>query len=87
MEFVGRRGEGGVVEPVTRKHARTLRSKKWRGWLWLVADGKCQICGAELGDDWEADHVIPWCKEQRTNPFEMQAVCRDCNRKKGSKIG
>ncbi len=64
---------------------RTLRSKRDRALLWYAADGKCQRCGEPLGDDWEADHIVPWKVTRRTNLFEMQALCADCNRKKGTK--
>lgn len=68
-----------------QKHNRTLRKQKFRDLLWLAADGKCQICGCDLGDNWEADHIVPWKETQRTNLFEMQALCKTCNRKKGAK--
>ncbi len=65
---------------------RTLRSKKLRVLLWHAADGKCQSCGGALGDDWQADHVVPWKVTHRTNVHEMQALCADCNRKKGARM-
>lgn len=63
---------------------RTLRSRKQRALLWFAADGRCQACGAALGDDWQADHVIPWKLTRRTNVHEMQALCAGCNQKKGA---
>jgi 5-methylcytosine-specific restriction endonuclease McrA len=65
--------------------ARTLRSKKLRALLWQAAGGKCQDCGGDLGDDWQADHIVPWAVSQRTNVHEMQALCRDCNLRKGAR--
>jgi 5-methylcytosine-specific restriction endonuclease McrA len=65
--------------------SRTLRSKKQRWLLYMTAGGKCQRCGAELGEDWEPDHIEAWSKTHRTNVFEHQALCRRCNRQKGSK--
>lgn len=64
--------------------ARTLRSKRLRAALYIAADGKCQICGCELPDDWHADHIVPYSKTGRTNVHEMQALCPTCNQKKGS---
>jgi hypothetical protein len=65
---------------------RTLRSKRLRAALWMAADGKCQICGCELDPkDWHADHIKPWSVTHRTNPYEMQATCPECNREKGAK--
>ena len=63
--------------------SRTLRSKKLRTMLWLAADGKCQLCGCELPDDWHADHVVPWSVKQETNVHDMQALCPKCNLTKG----
>jgi len=65
---------------------RTLRSKKLRQFLYERAGGKCQKCGEILGDDWHADHVVPWSVNKRTNVFEMQAVCPACNLKKANKM-
>jgi superfamily II DNA or RNA helicase len=64
---------------------RTLRSERRRARLWRSQDGRCAECGALLGDDWEADHIIPWRLTHRTNIHEMQALCRVCNRKAGGK--
>lgn len=69
---------------MTRTEQRTLRSKRQRALLWYAADGKCQRCGESLGDDWEADHIVPWVRTKRTNVHEMQALCATCNRKKGT---
>jgi hypothetical protein len=66
--------------------ARCLTSQKQREILWLVAGGKCQMCGRPLPDDWHADHIIPWSILQDTNLFKMQALCPDCNRRKGCKM-
>jgi superfamily II DNA or RNA helicase len=65
---------------------RTLRSKSQRALLWYAANGFCQQCGAPLGDDWEADHIVPWVVTKRTNVHEMQALCKRCNRRKGARM-
>ena len=66
---------------------RTLTSKRLRAMLWLAADGKCQICGKELPENWHADHIIPWVKSPVTNMYGMQALCPECNRRKGQHDG
>lgn len=63
---------------------RTLRSKKLRALLYYEAEGKCQMCGCDLPDDWHADHIEPWVRTGRTNVHEMQALCPACNLRKGS---
>jgi len=67
------------------KEQRTLRSKKLRAVLWNSTDGKCAICGDDLGDDWHADHIICWKTTKVTNVHEMQPLCKSCNLKKGTK--
>jgi 5-methylcytosine-specific restriction endonuclease McrA len=62
---------------------RFLRSMKDRNLLYWSQGGLCAQCGQELGDDWEADHIMPWSRTHRTNVHEMQALCQACNRKKG----
>jgi superfamily II DNA or RNA helicase len=56
-----------------------------RSVAYIAADGKCQLCGAELGPDWEADHVTPYSKGGATDVTNVQALCRTCNRAKSDK--
>ena len=63
-----------------------LRDHDLRKALYYDAGGKCQNCGDPLGDDWHADHVVPWSVSRRTNAFEMQALCPKCNYRKGAKM-
>lgn len=67
------------------KEQRTLRSKKLRAALYISANGKCCLCGVELDHTWHADHIIPWSVTRKTNVHDMQALCRQCNLKKGAK--
>lgn len=62
---------------------RFLRSKRLRNLLFVAADGKCQQCGQPLSDNWHADHVVPWSVTRKTNVHDMQALCPECNQKKG----
>lgn len=65
---------------------RRLTKRRLRTALYIAADGKCCMCGAELGKSWHADHIIPWCVTKDTNVHDMQALCRECNLKKGKKM-
>jgi superfamily II DNA or RNA helicase len=50
------------------------------------ADGRCMQCGVELPHRWHADHIIPYTKGGKTIPSNGQALCPNCNLKKGSKL-
>ena len=65
---------------------RFLRSPDLRNVLYESAGGRCQDCGVQLEKGWHADHVMPWAVSQRTNVHEMQALCPNCNTRKGSKM-
>lgn len=64
---------------------RTLTSKHSRAALAIASNGLCSLCKEPLGNDWEADHIVPWSQSADTNVHDMQATCRSCNRKKGAK--
>jgi 5-methylcytosine-specific restriction endonuclease McrA len=66
---------------------RFLRSKRDRALLWYAAEGLCLECREPLTESWEADHRVAWRLTFRTNVHEMQALCRQCNRKKGGGDG
>lgn len=65
---------------------RTLRRPRARRRLYQAANGFCQLCGAQLDEHFQADHIIPWRVRRRTNPHEMQALCRWCNTWKGGRL-
>jgi 5-methylcytosine-specific restriction endonuclease McrA len=70
-----------VDKQIKRKY--TKRQKKL---LALVSGNKCRICGVILSDSFEGDHIIPFSKKGMTTLTNGQALCFDCNRKKGDKI-
>lgn len=66
---------------MARKFNKTQRQA-----LFILAGGKCQRCDDDLGDDWEADHIIPWSEGGETTLVNGQALCQKCNRKKGNRM-
>ena len=71
---------------LTNLDRRTLSNKHERNALWIKANGTCEQCGSKLDASWEADHKIPYAVSGRTNPHEMAALCRGCNRAKGASL-
>ncbi len=59
-------------------------SSKQRMALAVLAGFKCEVCGKSL-DKFEADHVRPWSKGGETHVRNGRALCRACNRLKGSR--
>jgi len=51
--------------------------------LYLFSDGHCTQCGCELRAGWHADHEIPFARGGATDAANGQALCPDCNLKKG----
>lgn len=56
-----------------------------RALLYLAAGGRCENCGAELEPGWHADHRVPYSAGGPTDVINGQALCPDCNLKKGNR--
>jgi superfamily II DNA or RNA helicase len=65
---------------------RRLFNKRERSALFMVAGGKCESCGTDLVASWHADHTKPWSRGGKTVVENGQALCADCNQKKGVTI-
>lgn len=61
-----------------RRFNRSERSS-----LYLQSNGYCAMCGKALPAGWHADHVTPYARGGQTILENGQALCPDCNRKKG----
>lgn len=57
-----------------------------RNLLYLLADGKCTLCGTPLEAGWHADHIVPFSLQGSTELINGQALCPTCNLKKGGKL-
>lgn len=52
--------------------------------LFALAAGKCETCGVELPIGWHADHITPYSHGGPTEMVNGQALCAECNWKKGT---
>ena len=53
---------------------------------WERQHHRCALCGKELDYEFmEGDHITPWHEGGRTVEENCQMLCRECNRRKGSK--
>lgn len=71
-------------EPHTPNRRRFNTSERVA--LYLAADGHCTQCGTELQPGWHADHRHPWSNGGPTDVTNGQALCPDCNLKKGTRM-
>ena len=54
--------------------------------VWEKQNHKCALCGKEFDLEFmEGDHITPWRDGGRTVVENCQMLCRECNRRKGSK--
>jgi 5-methylcytosine-specific restriction endonuclease McrA len=60
-------------------------SRRQRKILQIFGGNKCALCRKKLTDSFHADHVIPYSKGGHTTLRNGQAVCAECNLKKGNK--
>ena len=65
---------------------RRFFNKRMRKILLILAGNKCQICKKKLDKSFHADHVVPYSKNGSTNLNNAQALCAECNLKKGNSI-
>ena len=49
------------------------------GFLQSLLDRPCPYCGADLGDDYHLDHIIPVSAGGPNEPWNIQATCPPCN--------
>jgi len=65
---------------------RRFFSRRQRVALYLAADGRCTECGRELEPGWHADHMEPYARGGRTDVVNGQALCPECNLRKGLRM-
>ncbi len=58
---------------------------KQRRYLYLLAGGRCENCGLELAAGFHGDHKQAFSKGGETALHNGQALCPQCNLKKGNK--
>ena len=66
-----------------RKRFFTQRQKRI---LKLTSGNYCQNCKKKLYGKFHADHIIPYSKDGKTILINAQALCAECNLKKGNKL-
>jgi 5-methylcytosine-specific restriction endonuclease McrA len=60
---------------------RRCASKRERDLLFILHDGRCAVCGNELGE-FEIDHIQPVSEKGPTKLWNMQPLCLICHSQK-----
>lgn len=63
---------------------KRLFSPRQKKILKMTSGNLCQICGNKLNGKFHADHIVPYSKGGKTILKNAQALCGNCNLKKGS---
>lgn len=63
--------------------SRAFSAGQRRLLVWVTA-GRCAICSARLTNRFHADHRKPYSRGGKTTTDNGQALCADCNLKKGA---
>ncbi len=71
------------ADTLVREDSRTI-SDSVKTVVWNRDGGRCVQCGSQK--NLEFDHVIPFSKGGSNTARNIQILCQDCNRKKGSNI-
>ena len=61
---------------------RRLANKRERDLLFILNDGKCAICGDDLREDFQSDHIQQYAKRGVTKLWNMQPLCKKCHSNK-----
>jgi 5-methylcytosine-specific restriction endonuclease McrA len=61
------------------EHMRRLATRTQRDMLAILQDFRCAICGCELPDRFECDHLVPFSEGGATTLQNLQALCPICH--------
>ncbi|MEN6401473.1 MAG: HNH endonuclease [Armatimonadia bacterium] len=66
--------------------ARFANARQRRAIL-AIQDFRCALCGQEIMERFECDHVVPFSLGGKTTTSELQALCIACHQLKSLRDG
>lgn len=82
----GRRFYSGEVWDSIKRVERAKVSKELRQEIFERDGYTCVNCGSTEKESLEIDHIMPISKGGKTEPSNLQTLCRNCNIRKGNDI-
>lgn len=82
----GRRFYSGEVWKSIERVERAKVSKELRQEIFERDGYTCVNCGSTKKESLEIDHIMPISKGGKTEPGNLQTLCRNCNIRKGNNI-
>lgn len=73
--------ETAIIQGLSRRKINKQVKKKI-----FHRDGKCLKCGLLFSWEFTLDHIVPLSKGGTNEEFNLQTLCDNCNRDKGSQI-
>ena len=67
------------------KQMKRLYSKRQKKIMALASGNKCESCGKSLSISYHGDHIKAYSKGGKTTLDNGQALCSECNLRKGNK--
>ena len=88
IEKAIRQAKGLSIIRQNAQYERSIMSDALRFQILKRDNYTCQICGrrAKDGVELEVDHIIPISKGGKTEPRNLQTLCKSCNRGKGTEM-
>lgn len=77
---------GDQRHPVLRTGEREPIAHHIRSAVWMRDRGKCDLCAAPAGDNWELDHIVPWSAGGSDRSANLRVLCQSHNQWRGNRV-
>ena len=73
-----------VIQELLKKKRRNIGAQE-RQEVLEASEGLCYICGSDLGDDWQCEHVMKLSRQTLQQEEVIKATCQECHKEKTAK--
>ena len=80
------KADSSLLKSLVKRMGWTVHKTTVKRTAYEQQGGVCACCGKKFDyKEMEGDHITPWREGGKTEPQNLQMLCRDCNRRKGKK--